>query len=376
MPLLDYKAARPWAKAIREAVVSRRMPPWHADPAVGKFSNARRLSDPDVQTVRDWADAGAPEGKPSEAPKPLVFEEGWSISKPDQILEMPVEFDVPARGELEYMHFSVPTGFQEDRWIQEMEVRPGNRAVVHHIGIYVRPRGSNWLPMLKPGGAAAINDRGSSRKPSDELFAMFVPGGPAQSFPEGRARLIPAGSELIFQLHYQPNGKPARDRSRIGLVFSRKPVKERIHTIAVGNAQFVIPPGAPSHGVDANWPFLAPATVLSIIPHMHLRGKTFDCTAIYQDGRRDRLLSVPQFNRNWQLEYKLAEPLAMPVKSWLQCRATFDNSPNNSFNPDPTAEVRWGDQTWNEMMVAYVDVAMPAEVDPAATLYRPRPSAK
>lgn len=372
MSLLTYREARPWAKAIRESVMLRRMPPWHADPSVGRFANARVLPPSEIEIIRQWADSGAPEGSPKDAPEPLRFLEGWSISKPDQVFEMPVEFEVPDKGELEYMHFAVPTGFTEDRWIQEVEVRPGNRALVHHIGVYLRPKGSQWLPQLKAGAGVPITNRSGTRTPADELFAQYVPGSPAQRFPGGQARLLPAGAELIFQLHYQPNGKPGKDRSRIGVVFAKKPVTERIHTISVGNAAFVIPPGVADYPVEAVWPFLAPARILSIIPHMHLRGRSFDCWVAFPDGRREPVLRVPQFNRNWQIEYRLATPLEMPVKSRMGCKAIFDNSANNPWNPDPTVEVRWGDQTRDEMMVAYVDIAVQADSDPFSSIYRYR----
>lgn len=370
MSLLTYRDARPWAKAIRESTITRRMPPWHADPSIGSFANARTLQAVEIETLRQWADSGAREGSPKDAPRPMQFLQGWSIAKPDQVFEMPVEFDVPDKGELDYIHFAVPTDFTEDRWIQEIEVRPGNRAIVHHIGVYLRPKGSQWLPQLKAGNGVPITNRSGTRTPADELFAQYVPGGPAQRFPEGQARLIPAGAELVFQLHYQPNGRPGKDRSRIGLVFAKKPVRERIHTISIGNASFVIPPGAAAHPVEAVWPFLAPVRVLSIIPHMHLRGKSFTCWTSYPDGRTDEVLRVPQFNRNWQLEYQLSQPLEMPVKSRMRCKAIFDNSANNPWNPDPKAEVRWGDQTRDEMMVAYVDIAVPAGSDPFSTVYR------
>jgi hypothetical protein len=368
--LLTYQEARPWAKAIRDSVVTRRMPPWHADPAVGRFANERQLSKAEVETIRGWADQGAPAGRAKDSPKPLAFVQGWSISTPDVVFEMPVAFEVPDQGELDYMHFAVPTNFTEDRWIQEVEVRPGNRAIVHHVGVYLRPKGSQWLPQLKAGAGVPITNRHGTRSPADELFAQYVPGGPAQRFAAGQARLIPAGAELIFQLHYQPNGKPAKDRSRIGLVFAKSPVRQRVHTIAVGNAAFVIPPGAPEHPVEAGWTFWTPARILSIIPHMHLRGKTFACSVKWPDGGAEPVIRVPRYDRNWQLEYQLAQPLEMPVKSRLVCNATFDNSRNNPWNPDPNVEVRWGDQTRDEMMVAHVDIAVPADTDPFTTIYR------
>lgn len=358
MPLLTYEQARPWAKAIRDAVVSKRMPPWHADSTHGRFANERRMSPDEIATIRDWASQGAPKGDPRQAPKPLTFQEGWQIAPPDQIFEIPEEFSVPATGELDYVHFVVPSGFTEDRWIQQIEVRPGNRAVVHHIGVYLRLPGSPWIPVSN------TKERARTRTPADEHFAMFVPGGAAQILPQGQARLIPKGADLVFQIHYQTNGKPQRDRSRIALVFAKQPPRERIHTLAVGNAAFVIPPGAPAHPVSASYSIRMPLRVLSIAPHMHLRGKTFSCSAEDPAGQRTTLLSVPAWNRNWQISYEFARPVELAEKSRVHCEATFDNSPNNPFNPDPKAEVRWGDQTREEMMVAYFELALPANADP------------
>jgi len=236
--------------------------------------------------------------------------------------------------------------------------------VVHHIGVYLRPRGSAWLSEAQPGRPLASRDRVSTRSPADELLDLYVPGGVPQSLPSGQARLIPAGSDLIFQLHYTPNGKPARDRSRIGLVFAKGPVRHRVHTLGVAETKFVIPPGAPAHPVTGTFYLPQDATVLAITPHMHLRGKSMECRAIYANGRRLPLLRVPRYSFNWQMTYHLAEPLAMPAGSWLQCSAIFDNSPNNRVNPDPAREVRWGDQSWEEMMVGYIDVAIDAGSSP------------
>lgn len=373
MPLLTYEQVRPWAKAIRQAVVQGTMPPWHADPAVGKFSNDCRLSPDEASAIRRWVDSGAPRGRASDAPQPVRFTGGWNIGQPDAVFEMPVDFELPAKGDLDYVHFAVPTNFTEDRWIQSMEVRPGNRANVHHIGVYVRRKGSTWLPQVTAGGTGTpLRDRTSGRTPTDEHFAMYLPGYGGEILPEGQARKIPAGADLIFQLHYITNGKPARDRSRIGFVFAKQPVRELIHTIPVGDPTIVIPPGEAAYKSRANFFVSMPLRVLGIAPHMHLRGKSFACDAILPDKSRRPLLSVPQYDRNWQRRYLLAEPPSLAKGAWIQCRAVFDNSPNNPWNPDPTATVRWGDQTQDEMMVGYVDVALPADAQPERFYTRPK----
>ncbi|HUQ91107.1 MAG TPA: cytochrome c [Bryobacteraceae bacterium] len=361
MSLIRYQDAKPWAKAIREAVLQRRMPPWHADPNVGRLANARTLDESEIHTIRDWVDAGAPKGSPKDAPKPRRFVDGWTIAKPDLVLELPVEYEVPASGPIDYVHFAVPTHFTEDRWVQQVEVRPGLRSLVHHIGVDIRPKGSKWLPQVQPGAGTLLKERVSTRETGNEHIAMYLPGSAGEVLPEGSARLISAGSQLIFQVHYQPNGKPGRDRSRVGLVFAKTPVEKRIHTVSVGNADFVIPPGNPDLRVVGSFLLFRPVTILSVVPHMHLRGKSFRCWVDFPDKTRVHLVRVPNYNRLWQAKYQLADPLQAPAKSWIQCLAAFDNSANNPWNPDPKAEVRWGDQTTDEMMVGYIDVAFPAE---------------
>lgn len=371
MQLLTYGQVRPWARAIKEAVISKRMPPWHADADVGHFSNARVLSAEEIAVIRQWVDSGAKEGDRKQAPAPKQFADGWQISKPDVVFEMPKEADVQATGQMEYLHYIVPTNFTEDRWIQEMEVRPGNRAVVHHIGVYLRPKGSPWLAEAKAGDEFTRKSRISGRTPMDELFAQYVTGGQAQSLPLGMARLIPAGCDLVFQMHYQPNGKAAKDRSYIGMVFAKGPVKERVHTIGVANATFVIPPRDPAYEVKATRRVFQPIRLLNATPHIHLRGKSFECgVELAGAAAETKLIRVPRWDRNWQTTYEFAEPVAVPGGSRLNCTAVFDNSANNPVNPDPNAEVRWGDQTTDEMMVGYMDIVFPAEW-PLLKLYRP-----
>lgn len=373
MPLLTYEQVRPWAKAMRQAVMQGSMPPWHADPAVGKFANDSRLPQEAIDAFRQWVDGGAPRGREADAPKPLRFTDGWTIGEPDAVFEMPVDFEIPAKGDLDYIHFAVPTNFTEDRWIERMEVRPGNRASVHHIGVYIRRKESTWLPQLTADGKGLpLRDRTKGRSAIDEHFAMYLPGYGGEILEPGQARKIPAGADLIFQLHYVTTGKPAKDRSRIGFVFAKQPVRELIHTVPVGDPTIVIPPGEAEYKSRANFFVSMPLRVLGIAPHMHLRGKSFACDAILPDKSRQALLSVPRYDRNWQRRYVLASPPALEKGSWIQCRAVFDNSANNPWNPDPTATVRWGDQTRDEMMVGYVDVALPPDAQPERFYVRPK----
>jgi len=389
MPLLNFADARPWAKAIKEAVISRRMPPWHADPHYGKFSNDRSLSQAEISTLVGWADGGAPQGDPNAAPPPRAFPEGWQISKPDLVLDTGVDFKVPAQGTIEYTYFVVPTGFTEDKWVTEIEVRPGNRAVVHHVVLYARPKGSRFVAEAKPGEAYVPPNAGLAprqRPPQGdraqlyginggayEMAAVYVPGGVAYRTLPGQARLIPAGADLIFQMHYTANGKEAVDRSKVGIVFAKEPPKQRVVNTFLMNQTLRIPPGEPNHRVDGKVTLQQDATLLSLFPHMHLRGKAFEYTVTFPSGETKTLLKVPQYNFNWQLTYYLDQPIALPAGTQLAATAYYDNSANNKYNPDPNKEVFWGDQSWEEMFAGFVDLAIPVNRNPVE-LVRPRPA--
>lgn len=374
MPLLTYQQARPWAKAIKEAVKARRMPPWFADPAHGKFANERTLSQGAIDSLVAWADAGAPEGDSEDLRAPVTFVEGWNIGRPDAVFEMPHEFSVPEKGTIEYQYIVIPTNFTEDRWIRMAEVRPGARSVVHHVIAFVRPPGNTWLKDAQPGvpfvpqrarrGEARNNESGDGLG-DVELLVGYAPGLPEVRLASGQAKLVRAGSDLVFQLHYTSNGKAAADRTKIGMAFATEPPRQRIYTTsAATNSKFVIPAGAPSHPVESQATFHQPATLVWMMPHMHLRGKDFEYRAVYPTGERQILLRVPKYDFNWQLGYHLAEPLPMPAGTRIECTAHFDNSPNNASNPDPTKEVKWGDQSWEEMMIGWMDVAIDPAMNP------------
>ena len=327
MPLLTWQQARPWAKAIREKVLERAMPPWLADPKFGHFANDRRLSQKEIDTLVAWADNGAPQGDEKDLPPPPQFEQGWIIGKPDAVVSLPEEVAVPASGVIPYKYITVETNFTEDHWIQAAEVRPGNRAVVHHIIVNV----------LDPDGTTEPVAPGAPNRGERRGFKLcgFAPGEQPKVFPTGTAKLIKAGSKLIFQMHYTPNGKAAADRSYIGLIFAREPVRRRALTATATNFSFAIPPGDPNYEVRSSWTAPEDVRILDLMPHMHLRGKDFVYTVVYPDGRKETILSVPKYDFNWQLLYRPAEPLLLPKGSRIECVAHFDNSPNNKYNPDP-----------------------------------------
>jgi peroxiredoxin len=349
--LTNYEESVGWAEMIDEVVSEQRMPPWHADPKHGKFANDARLSDEEKSLIHRWVAAGAPEGDKKDLPPPKQFAEGWQIGRPDQIVYMSEKsYSVPAKGEVRYQYFVVDPGFKEDKWIKAAECRPGNRAVVHHIIVGLA---DNFRPRKETGGLHS------------EFLTATAPGARPLLLKDGKAKLVPAGSKLVFQIHYTPNGTVTTDRSSVGFVFADPAeVKHQVGTDKAANQSFRIPAGASNHKVEAYHSFGKDMVLLSLFPHMHLRGKAFRYTAIYPDKREEVLLSVPHYDFNWQNGYELAEPKLMPAGTRIYCEAWFDNSEENIANPNPKSAVRWGDQTWEEMMIGYFD-ATPAVAEAA-----------
>lgn len=373
--MLTYKDARPWAASMKRAVVSRQMPPWHADPSVGHFGNDRRLTPVEIETIARWVDAGAPEGDANRAPAPLTFLDGWNIGQPDKVFEMPGPFDVPAQGTVDYQWVVLPTGLDKDTWIEGVEVRPGDRSVVHHVIAFYRRPGSKWLADAKPGIPTPKGSGDSEAGMSDGAIGGYVPGLPADKLPAGRAVLLPAGSDIVLQIHYNAIGKATTDQTKVGIVFARKEAVERSFQIGLANASFVIPPGDANYAVDAAITLASDVRVVGFTPHMHLRGKSFEYRAVLPDGSREVLLRVPKYDFNWQLTYDLAEERVFPTGTKFEATAVFDNSPGNKFNPDPGASVRFGDQTWDEMMVGFINIAIAPEQDLSKLIRMPqRPS--
>jgi hypothetical protein len=350
MAFSSYSEARPWAKAIKQAVLQRVMPPWLADPHFGAFSNVRTLAEQDVKTLVAWADGGAPEGDPKQTPALPHFETGWNIGKPDVTIDIGKDFAVPSEGTVAYQYFTVPSNFTEDKWVEAAEIRPDKRAVVHHIIVFIQD------PSATP-----------ERREIGNLLVGYAPGEQPLRFDPGTAKLVKAGSKLLFQVHYTPNGKPVNDRSYVGIKFAKEPPKFRAVTANTTNRTFVIPAGDPAYQVASTWTAKEDLALLSLMPHMHLRGKDFKYTLVYPDGRQEVMLNVPKYDFNWQLQYELKAPLQLPKGTRIDCVAHFDNSPNNKFNPDPSKEVKWGDQTWEEMMMGWFTYSIPVSPAPAST---------
>jgi hypothetical protein len=378
--LLTYDQARPWAKAMKEAVRLKKMPPWFADPHYGTFSNDRSLAQKDADILAAWADAGAPEGDRKDMPVPRDFVEGWSIPKPDIVFELPQPYQIPAWGTIEYQKVVVPTGFTEDRWVQFAEARPDDRARVHHMIAYIREPSSHWLRDAKPGVffvAPKVKDdtADTSALPSDFLVG-YAPGQPAELLPPGEGKLIKAGSDLVLEIHYTTNGTASVDRSKFGLVFAKKPPKKRVLTLSATNGTFRIPPGDANYRVDASFEMGTTVRLASLHPHMHGRGKDFEYRIVYPTGETATVLRVPRYNWHWQLWYNLAEPIVLPKGARIECTAHFDNSPNNPDNADPTQEVTWGDQSWDEMMVGFFNLVFDANAPVKGIFASPKPAPK
>ncbi len=382
MSLLTYKDARPWAAAMRQAVLTKKMPPWHAvDVPHEKFLNDRRLTAAEIGTIVQWAQTGAVEGDAKDAPPPRTFASEWTIGKPDVVIDMGSDYKVPAKGTIDYTFFTVPTGFKQDKWVTKIEVRPGARSVVHHIVLYARAPGSRAFEGAQPGIAFVEpkdNDQGQ-RKPDIgegefygltegghmEMVGVYVPGGDAYVTRPGQARLIKAGSDLIFQMHYTANGNETVDRSSVAMVFAKEQPKERVINTFVYNPDMHIPPQDGNHRVDASVRVLEDVKVQSFFPHMHLRGKAMEYRVTYPTGETQLLCSVPKYDFNWQTTYQLEKPVLLPKGTKILVSAWYDNSPNNAANPDPTKDVYWGEQTWEEMLAGFMDFVIPVGMNPA-----------
>ncbi len=348
--LTDFDEVVGWAEMIQEVVQDRRMPPWHANPEYGDFENDCRMTDEEKQMIDDWVAAGAPEGDPSDLPDPPEYATGWMLPRePDAVIYADKKpYTVPAEGVIEYRYTSAETHFEEDKWISAAEIVPGSRAVVHHVIAFVRRPGQR--------GGDFSGARGG-------FLAAYVPGLVAQPFPKGMAKFVPAGSDIIFQMHYTPVGSPQKDRTKIGLVFADPAeVTHLVSTSAAVQPYLRIPPREDDYQVEAKSPaHVKDVLLLGLMPHMHLRGKAFSYEALYPDGQNEMLLDVPNYDFNWQTAYRLTQPKLMPAGTRIRAVAHYDNSEKNLANPDPDDVVRWGEQTWDEMMIGYFDFAIAIE---------------
>ena len=368
MPLVTYDQVGPLAGAMADSVGARRMPPWFADPAVGHFLNDPSLSPNEISTLQQWAESNTPAGNPRDGPPQPEWVGGWNIPPPDMVVQMPKRVAIPADGDVEYTYEIAPTGFTEGKWVSMSEIRPTSRENVHHAVVYIRPPDSNWLrhaPAGVPFTASDMTDeqdRHDTHTTKADILLVYAPGSSPDNWPAGMAKYIPAGSDLVFQMHYTTHGRATTDQTKIGLVFAKQTPARRVLTLQLTNSDFVIPPGVDDYRVEVHGTMPNDALLLSFFPHMHLRGKRFEYNILHPDGSAETLLRV-NYNFYWQLSYRLAEPRPIAAGTTLQAVAWFDNSKNNPHNPDPTSAVYWGDQTYDEMMVGFFDVAVPADVD-------------
>lgn len=348
--LMSYQDVLGWEAMIQEVVNQNRMPPWHADEQYGEYSNDSRLTSEEKELINTWVEHGAPEGDPSDLPEPREFVEGWQIGEPDAVYYMREEpFLVPAEGLLEYEYFIVDPGFTEDRWLKACECRPGNRSVVHHINVFILP--------------PELDDTFLRDQLTNRLLKGYAPGFRPEPFPEGMASRVRAGSRFVFQMHYTPVGTPQEDRSYMGVLFADDDeVEQSVEMALAFNAEFVVPPGVSHHEVRAMYELKTDATLFALIPHMHLRGKSFRFDVLHIDGTNETLLHVPRYDFNWQSTFHLEQPRDLPSGTLVECTAVYDNSEENLSNPDPTVPVKWGDQTTDEMMIGYLCLAKPKQM--------------
>jgi Copper type II ascorbate-dependent monooxygenase, C-terminal domain len=368
MSLMTYEEARKWSGKIAAAVELRAMPPWFADPRYGKFANDSSLTAEEIATISAWDKAGAPAGRAGDAPAPRQLTAGWEIPPPDVVVKMPKPVAIPASGMVEYTYEIVPTHFTEDKWVQMVEVRPSSPEHVHHAVVYIRPPDSNWLRHAPVGEGFTASDlsdpeeRRQAHETTSDLLLVYAPGSAPDKLADGMAKFVPAGSDLVFQMHYTTNGTAARDETSVGLVFAKSPPKQRVITLQLNQHALMIPPGAEDFRVEVQGILPNDCTLLSLFPHMHLRGKRFEYDIVHDDGSVETLLRV-NYHFHWQLSYKLAEPRVLKAGTKLRAVAWYDNSAKNMHNPDPEKWVTWGDQTSEEMMVGFFDVAVPAGMD-------------
>lgn len=336
--LETFRDAVRWARMIREVVLQRRMPPWHADPRFGKFRNDRRMSWEEVETVVAWIDSGMPKGDDVPPQPQQQNAQEWMIGKPDLILELPVAFRVPPTGVLPYKYFVVDPGFERDVWVKAAEVKPGAREVVHHVIVHI----------LRPG------KRLYERDGQIAALVAWAPGDDPLICPDGIGIRVPAGAKLVFEMHYTPSGKAAVDRTKVGIKLYRTRPRKELRQNLFANTRIRIPAEAMNHRETATFVFDRDARIVSLFPHMHWRGKRFLYEVIYPDGREEVLLSVPRWDFNWQTNYIFAKPLHVPAGTRIRATAWWDNSRYNPYNPDPGKDVKWGIQTWDEMLVGWI----------------------
>ncbi|HWE53737.1 MAG TPA: hypothetical protein VG273_28360 [Bryobacteraceae bacterium] len=369
MPLLTYEQTRPWSKAIGRAVTLRKMPPWFADPHFGNFSNDPSLSPAEIAVIQSWVDAGSPAGPKQDGPPTFEWHDA-GLPGANLTTGMPRPFRIPARATIEYQYIVLRPGFARDTWVSAVQIKPGDRSVVHHAVLYVREPGSKWLAEAKPGEPYQPPPDSPDTFTTADILAIYAPGAPYMICPEGMAKKIPAGSDLVLQLHYTSGPKDAQDQTSISMVTSNTAPKSRLMTLQMTNSSFRLVPNESNQRVTVSGTLPQDALLISLFPHMHLRGTGFEYQLDYGHGRIETLLKVNGYDFYWQLSYQLKTPRLLKAGTRLLWTGYFDNSSANPRNPDPNAEVTWGDQSRQEMMVGFFDVAVPPGVDKQAFFIR------
>jgi mono/diheme cytochrome c family protein len=351
MELIDYEDAKGWAPQIAEVVGNGRMPPWHADPRFGRFENERRLTETEKATLIAWAEGGALAGAASRKATPPTFDDGgWAFGKPDLVIALPQPEPIPATGFVEYRYRLVDPGIKKDVWVQAVEIRPTARDATHHVLALYVPPGKAPLEALTGLQDGSIVGAG--------YFAVQVPGCRPNLYPPGAGKKIEAGAKFLFQLHYTPNGKATSDQCQMGFRYCDSPPAQEVRTRGVFSHRLRIPPNTAGWQTQAEWAFRKPTRLISMFPHMHTRGSAFrfeKVTGSGADEARSILCDVPKYDFNWQNFYLPVEPPHFAAGERIVCTATYDNSKDNPFNPDPNRTVTWGDQTYEEMMIGYID---------------------
>jgi mono/diheme cytochrome c family protein len=369
-PLLTYRDAQKRARLLREVTASRTMPPWKAVAGVGHFTGERRLSDEEIATIARWVDEGAIEGDPDDLPAPPRFATGWQLGEPDMVLAMDEPYTLAAEGRDEYRCFVIPVKIPPGKYIKAVEYRPENRRIVHHAVLATLPhRAAQAMLHSATGNGKSFT---SGLAPPGRLLpgqiTLWTPGMASQPLPDGFAAEWPEGSDLILQLHFHPSGKPEDERSSIGLHFTDVKPEKRLELRLLSNNKIAIEPGVSDHEVKASLTFKQPVELYGVFPHMHLIGRTVDVTAIRPDGTREPLISIDDWDFNWQYYYTYAKPVRLPAGTRIEGRFTYDNSPDNPANPSrPPVRVTSGEQTVDEMAIMTLDyVSLPTDAEEAA----------
>lgn len=366
--LLTYKDAAKRSDHLAQVVESHQMPPWKPEPGYGDLLDERKLTDKQIDLIKKWAANGAPEGDPKDLPPTPAFSDGWQLGEPDLVLKMPEQFTIPATGRDVYQCFVIPIGVAEDRTVAAVEFRPGNRRVVHHSLFFLDNSGQARKLDEKDPGPGYKSFGGIGFLPTGGLGG-WAPGATPRRLPEGLGRLIKKNSDLVFQMHYHPTGKEEQDQSMIGIHFTKKPAEKLVSSLPVLNRRVDIPAGADHHRITATFTMPVDAETIGVTPHMHLLGREMKVTATFPDGKSQTLVWIKDWDFNWQDQYLYKHAIKLPKGTKIDLEAYYDNSENNPKNPtSPPKRVRWGEQTTDEMCIAFLQVVPNSRKDAATIL--------